>query len=128
MPNLHGLRERGGGGGGRGITHITTPTYHQSSNSIAERAVQTIKKGLRKNHVKSEKIRGQIDEYLMSHRTTPHQYGLSPSELFFGRRITVVLDLIKPREKKNPQDSGKVRMLTIDDKVLGKSEHGGRTK
>ena len=112
-----------------GITHITTPAYHQSSNGLAERAVQTIKRGLRKNNVKSENFQEQIDDYLMFYRATPNQSGVSPSELFLGRRITMILDLIKPVEKNNElQVSGKIRMLKLNDNVFVKNEHGGSTK
>ena len=112
-----------------GITHITTPAYHQSSNGIAERAVQTVKRGLRKNNVKSEGFQETIDNYLMFYRATPNQSGFSPSELFLGRRVTTILDLIKPVERKSePEVNGRNRKLKANDKVLMKNEHRGTNK
>ena len=73
--------------------------YHQSSNGIAEHAVHTIIKGLHKNNVKSEEFQEKIDNYFMFYHATPDQSGFSPSELFLGRRITMILDLIKPVER-----------------------------
>ncbi|XP_062537710.1 uncharacterized protein K02A2.6-like [Armigeres subalbatus] len=51
-----------------GILHLKTPPYHPQSNGLAERFVDTFKRGLRK----------------------------SPAELLLGRKLRTSLDLLKP--------------------------------
>ena len=90
-----------------GIKHYTSAPYHPASNGLAERAVQIIKRGLRKEMV------GDIDErlskILFNYRITPQTTtGVSPSELLLGRRPRTRLDLLKPHtadrvEKKQNQ-------------------------
>ena len=71
------------------IKHTTSAPYHPSSNGLAERAVRTVKDGLRKI------ANGPL--YLLTYRITPHQTtGQSPSELMFGRRLRTALNLPKP--------------------------------
>ena len=94
---------------GNGINHITTPAYHQSSNGMAERAIHTLKRGLRKNNVKPNHFQKQVDEYLRMYRATPNQNGVSPSELFLGRRINIPLDLIRPTKMSKGIDTKKAK-------------------
>ena len=83
-----------------GIKHITSAPYHQSSNGLAERAVQILKTGLRKNT--SGSLQTRIARILLAYRSTPHSTtGVSPSELLIGRRIKTRLDLVKPNLAKD---------------------------
>ena len=67
-----------------GIHHPTSAAYHPSSNGFAERAVQVIKRGLRK--VKEGTLMSRIAKVLFTYRTTPHATtGRAPTELLFGR-------------------------------------------
>ncbi|XP_060082370.1 uncharacterized protein LOC132561685 [Ylistrum balloti] len=62
-----------------GFQHVTSNQRYAQSNSEAERAVQTIKKLLRKN--KNPYVA------LMSYRATPLSNGYNPAELRMGRQI-----------------------------------------
>ncbi|UYV68566.1 K02A2.6-like, partial [Cordylochernes scorpioides] len=78
-----------------GIRHLRTAPFHPSSNGLAERAVQTIKTGLKK--VQQGSISQRLAEILLGYRRTPiASIGKSPSEMMFGRNIRSRLDLILP--------------------------------
>ena len=77
-----------------GIRHVFTPPYHPASNGLAERAVKTVKEGLRKMEGPLE-IR--IPRFSLKYRVTPQSTtGTAPAELLMGRRIRTHLDLLYP--------------------------------
>ena len=78
-----------------GVNHITSAPYHPASNGLAERAVQVVKKGLRK--VTRGSMRTRIATILFNYRLTVQTTtGVAPSELMLGRRPRCHLDLLKP--------------------------------
>ena len=78
-----------------GIKHITSAPYHPATNGLAERAVQIVKKGLKKETVGTMEER--LAKVLMAYRTTPQSTtGVTPAELLQGRRIRKRLDMLKP--------------------------------
>ena len=78
-----------------GVKHITSALYHPSTNGLAERAVQTVKKGLKKN--KNGSLSSRLAKLLISYRAAPQSTtGEFPSQLLFGQQIRTRLDLIKP--------------------------------
>ncbi|XP_055605159.1 uncharacterized protein K02A2.6-like [Uranotaenia lowii] len=83
----------------QGILHLRTPPYHPQSNGLAERFVDTFKRGLRKITTGGEPLREAIDTFLLCYRSTPCRCapdGKSPAELLLGRRLRTALDLLKP--------------------------------
>ena len=94
-----------------GIRHIQVVPYHPASNGLAERAVQTFKKGIQK--FKSGTIGDRIARFLMQYRVTPHTTtGSSPAELLFGRRLRTRLDAIRPNLERQ-----------VETKLLGQKEN-----
>ncbi|UYV63124.1 K02A2.6-like [Cordylochernes scorpioides] len=90
-----------------GIRHLRTAPFHPSSNGLAERAVQTIKTGLKK--VQQGSISQRLAEILLGNRRTPiASIGKSPSEMMFGRNIRSRLDLILPNPGKSEEPGFKV--------------------
>ena len=78
-----------------GIKHLTTAPYHPASNGLAERAVQTLKSGLKKMTVGN--IEDKLARFLFQYRITPHTTTrTSPAELLMGRRLRSQLDILKP--------------------------------
>ena len=78
-----------------GIRHLTTAPYHPASNGLAERAVETVKTGLKK--ITSSNIDDKLDRFLFQYRITPHTTtGRSPAELLMGRSPRSHLDVLKP--------------------------------
>jgi hypothetical protein len=109
-----------------GIKHVLSPAYHPSSNGLAERAVQTVKNGLKKQQ--SGNIQCKIDRFLFKYRSTPQSTtGVSPAELLLGRRPRHRLDQIRPsieskvfgkqQDQANRKDSKSVRVFHPGDAV-----------
>ena len=93
---------------GNGIRHRTSAPYHPATNGLAERAVQVVKNGLKKNTKGDFELR--LARILYKYRTTPHATtGKSPAELLLGRKLRTHLDLLHPdlaqrvEEKQNSQ-------------------------
>ena len=78
-----------------GIRHTTTPPYHPKSNGQVERAVQTLKKALKKST--DSALQTQLSRFLFKYRITPHvTTGIPPSELLMNRHLRSHLDLLHP--------------------------------
>ncbi|XP_055606665.1 uncharacterized protein K02A2.6-like [Uranotaenia lowii] len=82
-----------------GILHLRTPPYHPQSNGLAERFVDTFKRGMKKITTGGEALREAIDTFLLCYRSTPCRSapsGKSSAELLVGRKLRTALDLLKP--------------------------------
>lgn len=78
-----------------GILHTTTAPYHPSSNGLAERAVQTIKQGLKRTT--GDTVQEKLSRFLFAYRITPQTTtGVPPSTLLMGRRLRSRLDRFYP--------------------------------
>ncbi len=78
-----------------GIRHLRTAPYHPASNGLAERAVQTVKQGLKKNQ--GGDLQQRLARFLLSYRRTPQSTtNVSPAELLFKRVLRTRLDLVRP--------------------------------
>ena len=118
-----------------GIKHLTSAPYHPASNGLAERAVQIVKKGLKKTSLGS--IQTRLATTLMAYRLTPQSTtGVSPAELLLGRQPRSRLDLLKPhtaervensqlRQKKQHDARARDRELKAGDKVFVRNYHQG---
>jgi transposase InsO family protein len=114
-----------------GVHHITSAPYHPATNGLAERAVQIVKKGLKK--VTEGSIRSRLAQILFAYRITPQSTtGVSPSELLLGRRARSRLDLLKPdivvrvehkqqQQKLNHDQSAKERAFITGESVFVKN-------
>ncbi len=110
-----------------GIRQITSAPYHPASNGLAERAVQIVKKGLRK--INQGDIYVRLSRILFSYRTAPQTTtGISPAELLLGRRLRSRLDLLIPsierevvgkqiKQKRGHDKNARVRLFHRGDKV-----------
>ena len=110
-----------------GIKHVTSAPYHPSTNSQAERAVQTLKRGLKctpGNSVQEKKL----SRFLFGYRIMPHTTtGVPPCEMLMNRRLRSRLDLFHPEisgkvesrqaKQKELHDQRSLRQFTENDKV-----------
>ena len=119
-----------------GIRHVRIAPYHPASNGLAERGVQTFKKGYRK--LSEGTVKDRVARFLLQYRVTPHTTtGRSPAELLFGRNLRTRLDAVKPDlaktveakqfEQKGQHDQrSKERLFTVRDKVYVRNFGRGR--
>ena len=78
-----------------GIRHFKVSPHHPASNSLVERAVQTVKSGTSK--MEGGNLQSKVTWFLLRCRITPQTTtGISPSQLPIKRRIRSRLDLLNP--------------------------------
>ena len=96
-----------------GIRHIRTAPYHQASNGMAERAVQTFKEGVKKMNRGSVETR--VSRFLARYRITPQtSTGVSLAELLLGRKPRSRLDLVYPEIGRKVRQSQASQKLAHD--------------
>lgn len=96
-----------------GIRHVRSPPYHPSSNGLAERAVQTLKEGLKRCKIGSLETR--LSKFLLRYLITPHSpVGSSPAELMWGRTLRSKLDLLRPDAELRAKQAANQQKLTHD--------------
>ena len=98
-----------------GIRHARSAPYHPASNGLAERAVQTLKNGLKK--MSEGSLETRLSRVLFQYRITPHSTtGQSPAEMLMGRRLHSHLDHLHPDVAKQVRRSQE-RQKTAHDKA-----------
>ena len=103
------------------IKHLTSAPYHPVSNGLAERAVQIVKKGLRK--IAHGSMRTYLAQVLLTYRLTPQSTtGISPSELLLGCHPRSQLDLLRPTLQRESRESRKRIMISNPEREILKLE------
>lgn len=88
-----------------GIRHIRSAPFHPASNGLAERAVQTVKEGLKR--MKGDSLSTRLSRFLFKYCLTPHSTtSRTPAEMLMGRRPKSKLDLLHPDIKQEKQKEG----------------------
>nr|XP_055046280.1 LOW QUALITY PROTEIN: uncharacterized protein K02A2.6-like [Misgurnus anguillicaudatus] len=78
-----------------GIRHVRTAPFHPASNGLAERAVQTLKQGLKR--MSGDSVETNLCRFLFQYRITPQTTtGQTPAEMLLGRKPKSLLDLLHP--------------------------------
>ena len=82
---------------GNGIKHILCASYHPASNGLADRFVQTFKRAMKAGEKDGPSLIHHLTRFLLRYRSTPHSTtNVAPSELFLGRKLRTLFDLLKP--------------------------------
>ncbi len=111
-----------------GVKHIASAPYHPATNGLAERAVQTVKRGLKKETQGTCSLATRLAKVLMTYRTTPQNTtGVSPSELLLGHRIRTRLDLLKPNVSERVEHQQLQHKRAHDSSARGRTFSKGET-
>ena len=96
------------------IRHKTSPPYHPATNGLAERAVQTVKKGLKK--MKSGTLQDKLSRFLFRYRNTPQSTTEeTPSQLLLGRKMRSPLDVIHPDLQRKVEEKQDKHVMQSND-------------
>ena len=110
--------------------------YHPASNGLAERAVQVVKRGLKK--ITAGSISSRLAKVLLTYRIQPQgTTGISPAKLLLGRRPRTRLDPLRPNttgrvemkqwEQKERHDAkAKSRVFCVGDPVFARNFSAGK--
>ena len=77
-----------------GVKHVTSAPYYPACNGLAERAVQTVKDGIKRMEGPLET---RLMRFLFRYRVMPQwTTGVSPVEMLLGHCLWAHLDLLHP--------------------------------
>lgn len=83
-----------------GIQHIRSAPYHPSTNGLAERFVQTLKKAIKASQGKGS-LNQRLNAFLLAYRNTPHAITkVSPATALLKRQLRSRLDFLRPVKTK----------------------------
>ena len=106
------------------IRHKTSALYHPVTNGLAERAVQVVNNGLRKNKGGDFDLR--LTRALYRYCFIPHATtGASPSDLFLGRKLKAHMDLIHTDLSEKVFEKQKAQRAGYDRKVVQRTYQEG---
>lgn len=92
---------------------------HPSTNGLAERNVQTLKRKLKAMSAEHGSLNCKFNEIMQRYRATTLSCGKSPAEIYYNRRIRIRLDAIKPTLKfQSTKPIPGVRQLSVGERVL----------
>ena len=117
-----------------GVEHMYSAPYHPQSNGEAKRSVQTFKSAMKSMKGGEGTLSQKLSSFLFQYRNTPNvTTGITPSELFLGRRVCTRLSLLAPDiaarvQKKQAQSSysGVNRNFEVGDPVWAKAYGKGQ--
>ena len=122
-----------------GIQRILVSPYHPSSNSLAERFVQTFKYTMESSaDDPASSIQRRLQNFLLSYRSTPHATtGSSSGKLFLQWELRTWLSLVTPdigshvasqqdKMKCNHDKFAKYRKIAVGDCVLARDNLSGQ--
>nr|XP_021334762.1 uncharacterized protein K02A2.6-like [Danio rerio] len=108
-----------------GIRHIKSAPYHPSTNGLAERFVQTLKKALKASQDKGS-LNQRLHTFFLAYRNTPHAVTkVSPATALLKRQLRTRLDLLRPSETKQIVSSQQQRQVERRCKVKHRSFNRG---
>ena len=120
-----------------GFRHVRSAPYHAATNGLAERAVQTVKNGLKRM---TGDVETCLARFLFQYRLTPHSTtGQSPAELLLGRKPKSHLDFVFPslknqvqqqqeRQKDDHDQKASHRSFMVGERVYCLNHRGGSPK
>ena len=96
-----------------GVEHRHTTPLWPRANGEVERQNRALLKAIREAHAEGKNWRGELNKFLLTHRSMPHsKTGKSPAELLFRRVLNI----------KMPELTG------LDDEEADKSDQGARDR
>ena len=112
-----------------GIRHVRSAPYHPATNGLAENAVKSFKRAMKKDT--GEGLEMKLQRYLFTQRITPHSTtGVPPCELLMKRKLKSKFDLLYPsleehvrkkQEKQAMNFRGKSQEYQVGDHVYYKN-------
>ena len=121
------------------IQRILVSPYHPSSNGLAEQFAQTFKHAMESSaDDPASSIQWQIQNFLLSYRSTPHATtSSSPAKLFLQRKLRTRLSLVTPdigsrmasqqdKMKCNHDEFAKYREIAVGNCVLARDHLSGQ--
>ena len=127
-----------------GVVQTFSPTYHPQSDGATENEVKNVKVAVRKQLLDKKTVgrtlQHKVDAWLFTYRNTPHTVtGVSPSELFLGRRVRTPLSMLQPsnilklkmkeaQEKKKAEQRAKISVYQPGDLVWVRNQSHKKIK
>ncbi|EYC07814.1 hypothetical protein Y032_0068g142 [Ancylostoma ceylanicum] len=94
-----------------GIVHIKTAPYRPQSNGLAERFVDTLKRGIKKLKGEERPSEETLNVVLQAYRTTPNSSlnERTPAEVLLGRKLRIRMSLLVPQQESEEDPLAKAR-------------------